>query len=278
MVRPTFVLALRFSKCLLQSLLTITDEAVARLTCMDFLFSLLEASDRLDSLEAILNSFRQAVEVIPPQHAGLAAVKLVHTALTLVSRLLTQESLSHAPWCLHTHLFTRLAAVAAAGQDPHLKVLRDPTQWLRYRAALAVAPARMPPLEMWRRPEALQADGEIFAVLRRHTGFVNSVACSPDGEAVVSASDDGTLVLWKVATGAPMFSLEGHTDSVLAVAFSPTGDRIVSGSRDKTLAIWDCATGQRLHTLVGHKNWVLGVAFSADGLWVVSGTTPAYIL
>jgi WD40 repeat protein len=72
------------------------------------------------------------------------------------------------------------------------------------------------------------------------------VALTPDGRRAVSASDDRTLRVWDLATGAELARLTGHEDWVLAVALTPDGRRAVSASDDRTLRVWDMETGQEL--------------------------------
>lgn len=44
-----------------------------------------------------------------------------------------------------------------------------------------------------------------------HSGSVNSVVFSPNGQSVVSGSGDQTLKLWDAITGLEVRSLEGHS-------------------------------------------------------------------
>jgi WD40 repeat protein len=75
--------------------------------------------------------------------------------------------------------------------------------------------------------------------LEGHTGWVWSVAFSPDGKHIVSGSSDHTLRIWDTQSGTAVGeSLEGHTGSVQSVAFSSDGKHIVSGSDDHTVQIW----------------------------------------
>ena len=68
---------------------------------------------------------------------------------------------------------------------------------------------------------------ELFA-LKGHAGMVTSVAFSPDGQRLASASWDQTVKIWDSATGKELFALKGHAGVVYSVAFSPDGQRLAS--------------------------------------------------
>ena len=101
-----------------------------------------------------------------------------------------------------------------------------------------------------------------------------SAAFSPDGQRIVTASDDKTARLWDAATGKPIGEpLEGHDDAVMSAAFSPDGQRIVTASLDKTARIWDAATGKPIgEPLKGHDDTVYSAAFSPDGQRIVTAS------
>jgi WD40 repeat protein len=105
-----------------------------------------------------------------------------------------------------------------------------------------------------------------------HTHHVTSVAFTPDGQKIVTASEDMTVRVWIAATGDCEYVIKSHTSSVNSAAFIPDGLKIVSASEDKTVRVWSVATGDCEQTMTGHTSLVTSAAFSPDGLKIVSAS------
>jgi len=78
--------------------------------------------------------------------------------------------------------------------------------------------------------------------LRGHRAWVTACAVSADGGTGLSASDDRTLIVWDLASGAPRRVLYGHEDGVSGCAVSADGGIGLSASHDRTLNVWDLAS------------------------------------
>lgn len=77
-----------------------------------------------------------------------------------------------------------------------------------------------------------------------HTAPVSSVAFSPDGQRIVTRSEDQTAKVWDAAKGQEVLTLKGHTAPVTSVAFSPDGNRVFSWDAQNNMLAWSTTTGR----------------------------------
>ena len=144
------------------------------------------------------------------------------------------------------------------------------------RAQVAALEARLPATEgatTGRSGAPRVATGATFrAELRGHSGYVYACAWSPDGNTVVSASGDGTLRLWDVATSQRIATLGRRGGSVIgSCSWSPDGRTIAAGNFDKKVKLWKAwTTGSAAELPKKHSLAVNSLAWSPDRHWLAS--------
>lgn len=100
--------------------------------------------------------------------------------------------------------------------------------------------------------------------LTGHKDVVNGLDFSPDEQLLAGGSLDGTIRLWRPATGELEATLPGHIEETTAVAFAPDGRTLASVNVGLSVKLWHLATRREL------VSWDIPRAgtflrFSADG-------------
>jgi WD40 repeat protein len=106
--------------------------------------------------------------------------------------------------------------------------------------------------------------------LTGHHGTVTSVAFSPDGKRVVTASRDHDARIWDAGSGAPLAVLRGHFAVVSDARFSPDGRWVVTAG-PMTAGLWSSSGGMPVYLLRGHTGKLLSASFSPDGSEIATG-------
>jgi WD40 repeat protein len=107
--------------------------------------------------------------------------------------------------------------------------------------------------------------------------YLTSVAYGPGGDQLAAGSEDGTALLWDVATAAVRHELKGHSGVVTGIAYSPDGRDLATAGADGTVRLWDTATGKEARRFLEDGDPVTGVAYSPDGRLVAASISDGTV-
>jgi len=113
-------------------------------------------------------------------------------------------------------------------------------------------------------------DNNFYRIVATCGGNITSVSFSPDGNSILTCSQDSTASLWDLK-GNLLQIFKGHDNIVFSAAFSPDGRSIITGSADGTARLWDL-NGNLIQEFIGHTGIIFSVSFSPDGKTVLTGS------
>jgi WD40 repeat protein len=113
----------------------------------------------------------------------------------------------------------------------------------------------------------------VVLTLRGHTHFVTSVAFGPDGQWLVSGSDDGTAKDWDAVHSreSTVLPVEGYMPRDLAISpdgrflACPVSDRDEQGKATSVVTVWDLQRGKPFRSVEGISGFANSAALTRDG-------------
>lgn len=116
--------------------------------------------------------------------------------------------------------------------------------------------------------------GELIRAYQGHTDLINNVDFSPDGKFLLSASHDGTAILWPVQWEGVLSSFT--VPGALNVAVHPSKPLIAVSIRQPDsphtpILLVNTETGAIVRRLEGNREFIQSLAFNPDGRFLLSG-------
>ena len=100
-------------------------------------------------------------------------------------------------------------------------------------------------------------------------GEINSIKFSSDGKIIASGNNKGEIKLWQ--KDGTLIKTLNHKGIIHSINFSSDNLMIVSGSEDGTIKLWQ-KDGTLIKTINEHQGTVYSVNFSPDNQMIVSGS------
>lgn len=133
---------------------------------------------------------------------------------------------------------------------------------------------------------------EVFNALRKilkidpgntvaeHTDWVRKVVFQPNGKYFASASNDGTIRLWRFHSDKvdPETLIEYQKKNILALAFSPDGQHLAYGCDDGKIRIIENLDKSKISDIGDVRAGIFDVAFNLEGTKLASGGADGSVL
>ena len=138
--------------------------------------------------------------------------------------------------------------------------------------------------------------GKRIKTVKAHKKEIMYVEFSPDSKYIISASNDGSAILWKTSTGKKIRTFIGflnksdygtkldreeywefwartYFDYKTSVKLSPDGKHMIIGKKDSIAKVIEFETGKTAFNLTGHSGAVICFDFSPNGKYIATGSS-----
>lgn len=105
----------------------------------------------------------------------------------------------------------------------------------------------------------------ILFQLASHQLGINDFSWSSNSQFIASASDDTTVKIFDVISGACLRTMRGHTNYVFCCSFNPQSSLIASAGFDETVRVWDFKTGLCVKCIPAHSDPITSISYNHDG-------------
>lgn len=180
-----------------------------------------------------------------------------------VPRLLARIALPHAPNCVRfspdgallavglecgpIHIYTRVAT-GANGSSSSSTLVKGPGFGFRSGSADAGAGSED--------KTVYSEEYQCVHVLTRHQNHVTDLTWAPTNAFLASSSLDSTVIIWTLATAAPVAVLRGHRGWVVGVSWDPLNQYVASLDDVGAVIVWSVSNSG--------SDWYRVAAFSAN--------------
>lgn len=142
--------------------------------------------------------------------------------------------------------------------------------------------------------------GKLLKKIKAHKKEINYAEFSPSGKYIISASNDGSAILWKASSEKKNKTFIGYLntgdygtkldkesywehwartyfDFKTNIKLSPDGKLLLIGKKDSIAKVLNFETGKTVFNLKGHTGAVICFDFSPDGKYIATGSSDKTI-
>lgn len=110
-----------------------------------------------------------------------------------------------------------------------------------------------------------------------HFDAMNSLVYSPDGQRIITTSDDGKIKVWDIESGFCIVTFTEHTSGVTACEFAKKGNVLFTSSLDGSIRAWDLIRYRNFRTFTAptRLSWSC-MAVDPSGEVVAAGSLDSF--